>query len=812
MSINRMPSGATRRAFLQTVPLAGLASPALPQLAATAPHRHGPPPVQVESTHYRLGFDVETGTFNVWRKDGSSFLIDACVRAVTPGGWRATSERGYKRSTESRNIADTFGNGRQVIAHCTDSLGKLDFEVRITAYDGRDLLVIEALCHNPSRTEPLLVQSLEPVRAVWTEGGACNWPDVTKLLTNGYMYYDPGRVEDFYFISRRATESVWNMGFFRDDQQPGLVIGFLENQVAEGKIAVSRQYGSGDWDKTFALTAEAFYNREFLIPPGGSVSSGRVAFQIATDIFTALESYAQAIGELHRIRLNPIVTGWCNWFFTNEFVHEDEIVRNAEFVGRHLRPFGMEYIQLDDGYQRAFGDWEANENFPHGMKWLAGKIHDAGLKAGIWLAPYCITDGTEVQRTHPDWLIKDSAGEPKICGGQQAAEDVGGYGFWSFHKKIYGLDITHPGAAEWHRKLFEKVASDWNYDFVKIDFVEWTLLAAGRYHDPKFGRAGAYRRGFQIIRDAIGPNRHLLDCGPPNTTVGILDSVRIEQDMPHLTWPQYVKTSKSSAPAAAKRYYFHKRAWINDADHLGLALLTMSQAKAAASIIALSGGTLISGDRLYQLDPERLEILKRVLPIYGEAARPLDLFDKDFPEIFALPIRKENGGWLIVGYFNYDEGATVIRDLNLTRLGLDPQKTYLAYEFWSQQFLGEVSRAIRLPFEPSSVQLLAFREKLGVPQVLGTDRHFTQGALELENVRWDAAARTLSGAALGTLSSSWKMSIHVPDGWLWDEKGRELFHDSGAVSAVMPEPNLIKVHLAFTASQRVNWSLRFKRA
>ena len=182
-----------------------------------------------------------------------------------------------------------------------------------------------------------------------------------------------------------------------------------------------------------------------------------------------------------------------------------------------------------------------------------------------------------------------------------------------------------------------------------------------------FGAESQYSR----VRKAM------LDCGPGPTTVGLLDSMRIELDLAHLTWDQYAKNFNSNAPAMAKRYYFHKRTWLNDADHLGLALLTLSQGQAAATLIALSGGTMISGDRLYELDPARLEILKKVLPTYGEAARQLDLFEKDLPEIFALKIRKDLDEWWLVGIFNWDESATVIRDLNLARLGLDAQKTYL---------------------------------------------------------------------------------------------------------------------------------------
>jgi hypothetical protein len=85
------------------------------------------------------------------------------------------------------------------------------------------------------------------------------------------------------------------------------------------------------------------------------------------------------------------------------------------------------------------------------------------------------------------------------------------------------------------------VANDWGYDFFKIDSVESTLLAAERYHDPSYSKAAAYRKGLEIIRQAIGPGRHLLDCGPMNVTVGLPDSTRIKLDLAELTWEQYVK-------------------------------------------------------------------------------------------------------------------------------------------------------------------------------------------------------------------------------------------------------------------------------
>ena len=308
----------------------------------------------------------------------------------------------------------------------------------------------------------------------------------------------------------------------------------------------------------------------------------------------------------------------------------------------------------------------------------------------------------------------------------------------------------------------------------------------------------------------MGPSRHLLDCGPGPETVGLLDSLRIELDLAHLTWDQYTRNFNSNAPAMAKRYYWHRRTWINDADQLGLARLTIPQARAAASIIALSGGTTISSDRLYELDPARLEILQKVLPAYGEGARPLDLFETSFPEIFALKVRKDFGEWWLLGYFNYDENSTAVRDFDLARLGLDPQGTCLAYDFWQQKLVAEARGSMRLVFEPSSVNFLAIHARRGVPQLIGTDRHYTQGALELDNVRWDGATKVLSGTGLGAPGTAWRIAIYVPHEYSWEADGPGYFHDHEGFSVISYEKRLLRARLNFDGTNRIDWTVKFR--
>jgi hypothetical protein len=291
----------------------------------------------------------------------------------------------------------------------------------------------------------------------------------------------------------------------------------------------------------------------------------------------------------------------------------------------------------------------------------------------------------------------------------------------------------------------------------------------------------------------------------------MLDSMRIELDQPPVTWKQYFLESASSAPAAAKRYYFHKRTWINDADHVCLNLLTPSQGQAAATLIALSGGNLMSGDRLADLDASRLDVLKKIFPAYGEAARPVDLFDTDRPSVFALRVQKPFGEWTVVGLFNVDDSEPLVRRIPLSRLWLKPKQTYLAYDFWNQRLYGEVLGELRVTVPPTGVLLLALHEKRNVPQVLSTDRHVLQGAVELEQVTWRPEIQTLSGVSLGPLGTAHNVAVYIPDAHPWVQGGPFLFHDFNGYTVKMMDNHMLRIRVRFDEAIRVPWQVDLKK-
>ncbi len=204
---------------------------------------------------------------------------------------------------------------------------------------------------------------------------------------------------------------------------------------------------------------------------------------------------------------------------------------------------------------------------------------------------------------------------------------------------------------------------------------------------------------------------------------------------------------------------------------------------------------MISGDRLIDLSAAKLEMLQKITPSFGEAAVPVDLFDADMPSVFTLGIKKPFGEWTVVGFFNASLTEPVEKNFSLRRLSLDPGKQYLAFDFWKQQFLGEMSDEISVTIPQGSVHLLSLYEKSGSPQWISTDRHVLQGAVEIEDISWNEAAGVLSGISLGPLNTSHNVFVYLPEPHPWTWGGYVLFRDYDAYSLKLVEEHIIRVHV-----------------
>jgi Melibiase len=745
----------------------------------------------------RVEVAPETGRYSAWLADGSPLVLNAAASVAWRGGILRTTDPRLERSVTREAADDAIGHGAALVLGCRDPERRCDLALALRVYNGLPGFTAEVTASNPGVTE-LNVERVQPCEIVLAEGAGLYPPSPTahdvrssRVLTDGYLYSDPGRVE--VLGSDRSVQSCWHLAIVNGASGAALVAGYVSHDQAETELLVDYDMRAQPLDGRMGLglRARSLYGAHVALPPGRSLGSDTLLLTWADTADGALTTYGRTYQRRNGIAPKPPLLGWCSWYYTYRAVTEEEVLANARFIAEHLRDYGLDLIQIDDGYQRQFGDWEGNERFPHGMAWLAAEIRRLGLRPGLWLAPYVVEPGTRVAREHPDWLGHRADGElkPARSGGTSA----------------FALDPTHPDARAWLGDLFRTVGQDWGYQMIKLDFVEWSVLAIERYHDPTLGRAAAYRLGLRTIREAIGPDCHVLDCGPL-TAAGLCDSWRIELDFDRLTWRQYTKQLNSNAPAIAKRYYLHNHLWANDPDHLGLALLTEAQGRAVASAMALSGGTIISGDRLYALPEAKLAILKAILPAFGEAARPLDLFETDFPLLFHLPVARPFGNWHVLGIFNWDEVNPKRVSVPLARVGIPTSVSHVAHEFWSQELVPLESGIVTVDLAPGSCAVLAIHPRVSHPALLGTDRHVLQGAVELVDLTWEPTGRELSGVVNAIAGTRPILTISVPTGF---RPSRAVIDDQDVPVGDL-RGNLLRFSVPAQTTGEQRWTIRFE--
>ncbi|MBR2005141.1 MAG: hypothetical protein IJ991_13305, partial [Thermoguttaceae bacterium] len=93
----------------------------------------------------------------------------------------------------------------------------------------------------------------------------------------------------------------------------------------------------------------------------------------------------------------------------------------------------------------------------------------------------------------------------------------------------------------------------------------------------------------------------------------------------------------------------------------------------------------------------------------------------------------------------------------------------VAFEFWTETYLGENANRFETVVPARGVRLLALHRKTDVPQFLSSDRHVTQGAVDLCDCRFDAETATLAATLRLVAKNKTTARFLVPDGFAFIE-------------------------------------------
>jgi alpha-galactosidase len=729
--------------------------------------------VRIKSDAWRILFDPGESKISISRLEpplpAISRALVSIIYSIAEGRRRAADFGGGRVSFDEKHLEDVHGVGSQFRFTSRGRSDGLKLTYFINLYDKRPFALLRLVISNDSRSNVYL-HDINLVQADARNAGGVSFEDnyrpldffkvgwhdwVYSGLRHGSekdvdslpimrpfisrMLYDPGLP-----IGKKKGE-FWGEGWgLLTDHKAAILAGFVSTADQFGVLHVDCRAGGGD----LTLTAQA---DGVLLEPGEEFLSewGYVQF-IQLPCEDPAADYVEAVARQMKARVPkaPPPAQWTHWYHYFQAITADLFIQNLNTIDNIRQTIPFKIVQLDDGYQSAWGDWTTcNAKFPLGLAHLSQSIKDKGYMPGLWLAPFVVDPRSKTAREHPDWLVKDSKGKPLVSG----------Y-FYDFYGNA--LDLTQPVVLDHVRSLLGTIAHDWGFGFVKTDFVYAGGLPGVR-KDPKMTRAQAFRKGMEAVREGIGGDTFLLGCGCPfGPAVGIVDAIRIGPDTAP-NWTPFLWTTKWATPIIKSEKSIgslrnnirhtlnlstlHKKWWWNDPDCLMVrnydTTLTDDEIRSNLSLVGLSGGLMINSDDLTRMPAERQKLVGLLTPLLGDGGRPLDLLEKEMAELYVLRVNNSRGNWHDVAVFNWKDRTTdsIFRP---SQLGYKAGEKLHVFDFWQKTHWITDSADIKLEQIPGhGCRLLRICRLDDKPLLVGDTLHITQGC-EIQS--WEVNGKTLT--------------------------------------------------------------------
>lgn len=227
----------------------------------------------------------------------------------------------------------------------------------------------------------------------------------------------------------------------------------------------------------------------------------------------------------HRERERPVVyNSWEAAFFD---IGERRLLRLAKQAAK----LGVELFVIDDGWfagrdddTAALGDYTVDaKKFPSGFPSFVRKIEGLGMRAGIWVEPEMVSEDSELNRAHPEWMMRVPGKPPREGRHQQL------------------LDLCNPAVRDHLVAELGALIDDNGFSYVKWDMNRH--LAAS--YSPHLAHPGmtahAYMLGlYDVIERVFGPR--------PEVLLEMCSSGGNRFDLGMLRWAAMIWTSDDTDP------------------------------------------------------------------------------------------------------------------------------------------------------------------------------------------------------------------------------------------------------------------------
>ena len=411
------------------------------------------------------------------------------------------------------------------------------------------------------------------------------------------------------------------------------------------------------------------------------------------DYFNTLRTFSEYMQANEGVEMKPsepeaFEPVWCAWGYGRPF-KMNMVLGTLDKVAE----LGFTWVDVDDGYQIAEGDWNTNELFPGGdadMRHITNEIHKRGLKAKLWWAPLAADPDTKLVKEHPEMLLLTD---------EWAHEYITWWDSWY-------LSPVNPAVDAYTRDLLNMFLRTWNFDGLKIDGQHLNCCLPD--YNETSGLNNAWEAPEQMptyfgkVYDearAIKPNAVIQVC-PCGCAVNYFLVPQINQAVasdPMSSCQVRMKRKAYAAMAPGLAYYGDHVELTDHANEIGTGSVIGTKFTWPKDNPDWTEGPFL-------LTPEREALIKKWMKIYKEnnlaRGEYLNLYTwgYDYPEAHVI---RQNDALYYAFYIDDDpafEGTLELR-------GLDPDKNYIAIEYAADEPVEfEVSGAdpkIQVNFERS---------------------------------------------------------------------------------------------------------------
>ncbi len=418
--------------------------------------------------------------------------------------------------------------------------------------------------------------------------------------------------------------------------------------------------------------------------------------------------------------------GWNSWDCFGAGVNEEQLKTNADYMAKHLKPYGWQYIVCDiqwyepkakdndynnftelcmDEYGRLM---PAENRFPSakngkGFKPIADYVHSLGLKFGI-----------HIMRGVPRQAVAQNC---KILGSSKTCRDIAHhFSVCSWNTDMYGV-ADRKESQEYYNSIIQLYA-EWGIDFIKCDDIAVTEFR--RWDNP-------YTADYEIemIRKAIDTcgREIVLSLSPGPAMRSKAEHLCANANMWRLTgdfWDQWGKLyemfDKCCEWQGVKQIGNYP-----DCDMLPIGRLskngschgpqnrmtqfTKDEQYTLMSLWGIFASPLMIGGHMPENDDFTLSLLTNAeyMKMHREASNAKQIFRKE----------KKNKGYIIwtaqgkkckyLAIFNTDNKARKIK-FDLGEI-LMPDTKYKIYDIWSKEDIAN-TKSIHIEVNPHGARLL----------------------------------------------------------------------------------------------------------